>query len=81
MIGHTMGAASAIEAVTCALVVSRNVVPPTIHLETKDPDCDLNYVPNVKKEAEIDIAMNNAFAFGGENTSLILAKYTGRRKS
>lgn len=81
MIGHTMGAASAIEAVTCALVVSRNVVPPTIHLETKDPDCDLDYVPHVKREVKIDIAMNNAFAFGGENTSLILAKYTGRRES
>lgn len=80
-IGHTMGAASAIEAVTCALVVSSNFVPPTINFETKDPDCDLDYVPNVKKQGKINIAMNNAFAFGGENTSLILRKYPGRRET
>ena len=75
-IGHTMGAASAIEAVACTLTVSRNQVPPTIHLETGDPDCDLNYVPKTAITAQIDVAMNNAFAFGGNNTSLVLKKYT-----
>lgn len=81
MIGHTMGASGAVGAAASALVVSRNIVPPTINLETKDPDCDLDYVPNIKREKKIDIVMNNAFAFGGENTSLILRKYPDRRES
>jgi 3-oxoacyl-[acyl-carrier-protein] synthase II len=77
MLGHTMGAASAIEAVACALAIKEGVVPPTINYETKDPECDLDFVPNVKREMQVDIAMNNAYAFGGNNSSLILKKYTG----
>ena len=77
MLGHTMGAASAIEAVACALAIKEGVVPPTINYETKDPECDLDFVPNVKREMQVDIAMNNAYAFGGNNSSLILKKFTG----
>ncbi len=75
MIGHTMGAASAIEAITCALVVKNDVIPPTINYETKDPECDLNYVPNVKHECRVDIALNTAYAFGGNNSCLVVKKF------
>ena len=77
MLGHTMGAASAIEAIACALAIKEGVVPPTINYKTKDPECDLDFVPNVKREMQVDIAMNNAYAFGGNNSSLILKKVTG----
>jgi 3-oxoacyl-[acyl-carrier-protein] synthase II len=77
MLGHTMGAASAIEAIACALAIKNNVVPPTINYETKDPECDLDYVPNVKREMQVDIALNNAYAFGGNNSCLVLKKFTG----
>ncbi len=77
MLGHTMGAASAIEAIACALTIKEGVVPPTINYKTKDPECDLDFVPNVKREMQVDIAMNNAYAFGGNNSSLILKKYNG----
>ena len=77
MLGHTMGAASAIEAIACALAIKEGVVPPTINYKTKDPECDLDFVPNVKREMQVYIAMNNAYAFGGNNSSLILKKVTG----
>ena len=76
MLGHTMGAASAIETGTCALAISRGVIPPTMNLEEPDPDCDLDYVPNEAREMEVSVAMNNAYAFGGTNASLILRKCT-----
>lgn len=75
MIGHTMGAASAIETIVCALAVKHNVVPPTINYYTKDPDCDLDFVPNVKRETYVDIALNNAYAFGGNNSCLVIKKF------
>ena len=74
MLGHTMGAASAIEAAVCALAVFNDRVPPTINLNDPDPDCDLDYVPNFARELRVNIAMNNAYAFGGNNASLILRK-------
>lgn len=77
MIGHTMGAASAIEAIACSLAVKNNIVPPTINYETKDPECDLDFIPNVKREMRVDIALNNAYAFGGNNSCLVLKKFTG----
>ena len=77
MIGHTMGAASAIEAIACALAVKEDIVPPTINYETKDPECDLDFVPNVKREMQVNIALNNAYAFGGNNSCLVLKKFTG----
>ena len=75
MMGHTMGAASAIETVTCALVVKHDVVPPTINYETKDPECDLDYVPNAKREHPVNIALNTAYAFGGNNSCLVIKKF------
>jgi 3-oxoacyl-[acyl-carrier-protein] synthase II len=75
MLGHTMGAASAIEAAVCALAVFNNQVPPTINLNVPDPECDLDYVPNSAREVLVNVAMNNAYAFGGNNASLILRKW------
>ena len=75
MLGHTMGAASAIEAAACALAIRHDRIPPTMHLEEPDPECDLDYVPNAAREHKVMVAMNNAYAFGGNNSSLILKKY------
>ena len=74
MLGHTMGAASAIEAAVCALAVHTDWIPPTINLEEPDPECDLDYVPNRAREHTVNVAMNNAYAFGGNNASLVLKK-------
>jgi 3-oxoacyl-[acyl-carrier-protein] synthase II len=75
MLGHTMGAASAIEAITCALVVKNDVIPPTINFETPDPECDIDCVPNEKRYQKVAIALNNSYAFGGNNASLVEKKY------
>ncbi len=75
MLGHTMGAASAIEAIACALTVKYDKVPPTINYETKDPECDLDYVPNVSREHRVDVALNTAYAFGGNNSCLVVKKF------
>jgi 3-oxoacyl-[acyl-carrier-protein] synthase II len=74
MLGHTMGAASAIEAAACALSVFYDCVPPTINLDESDPECDLDYVPNHARDQKVDVAMNNAYAFGGNNASVIFKK-------
>jgi 3-oxoacyl-[acyl-carrier-protein] synthase II len=74
MLGHTMGAASAIEAAVCALAVFNDRVPPTINLNDPDPECDLDYVPKFARDLRVNVAMNNAYAFGGNNASLILKK-------
>ena len=74
MLGHTMGAASAIEAAVCTLSIEHGVIPPTMNLEETDPDCDLDYVPNEPRDLKVNVAMNNAYAFGGTNASLILRK-------
>ena len=72
MLGHTMGAASAIEAAVCALAVATDVVPPTMGLE--DPENDFDYVPNLPRRLRVEVAMNNAYAFGGNNASTIFRK-------
>ena len=74
MLGHAMGAASAIEAAACALAVWTDRVPPTMHLDEPDPACDLDYVPNAAREHRVGVAMNNAYAFGGNNSCLVLRK-------
>jgi 3-oxoacyl-[acyl-carrier-protein] synthase II len=71
MIGHTMGAASAIEAAVCALAVRHGRVPPTANFEAPDPDCRLDFVPNVARVLPVELAMNNAYAFGGNNASVL----------
>jgi 3-oxoacyl-[acyl-carrier-protein] synthase II len=77
MIGHTMGAASAIEAAACSLALHTGWVPPTMNYEEPDPECDLDYVPNQALKVNPRIVLNNAYAFGGNNASLCLARYEG----
>ncbi len=75
MLGHTMGAASALETIACARAIETGVIPPTINYETPDPECDLDVVPNQPRERPVRVAMNNSFAFGGNCATLILTKY------
>jgi 3-oxoacyl-[acyl-carrier-protein] synthase II len=75
MLGHTMGASSAIEAVACALSVKNDIIPPTINYQTPDPECDIDCVPNAARQARVDIALNSASAFGGNNACLVLKKF------
>jgi 3-oxoacyl-(acyl-carrier-protein) synthase len=74
MIGHTQGAASAIEAVVTALVLDQQVIPPTLNQEHPDPNCDLDYVPNVARPATVDVALSHSSGFGGVNSVLVLAR-------
>ena len=76
MLGHPMGAASAIEAVACCLVVKEDIIPPTINFETPDPLCDIDCVPNKARIKKVNIALNNAFAFGGNNSCLVVKKFS-----
>jgi 3-oxoacyl-[acyl-carrier-protein] synthase II len=73
-LGHTLGASGGIELVVCALTINRGVIAPTINLENPDPDCDLDYTPNVARDAAVDVAMSNSFGFGGHNASLVLGR-------
>jgi 3-oxoacyl-[acyl-carrier-protein] synthase II len=77
MTGHLMGAGSSIEAVFSIMAMRDSFVPPTINLDNQDPECDLNYTPNVGVAHEINVAMSNSFGFGGHNAVLILGKYNG----
>ncbi len=74
MIGHTMGAASAIEAAVCAMAIATGKIPPTMNLVEPDPLCDLDYVANACREHTVDVAMSNAYAFGGNDASLMLKR-------
>jgi 3-oxoacyl-[acyl-carrier-protein] synthase II len=80
MLGHTMGAASAIEAAACVLAVAEDRIPPTINLEARDPECDLDYVPARARAIPVETAMNNAYAFGGNNASVIFRKLRAERQ-
>jgi 3-oxoacyl-[acyl-carrier-protein] synthase II len=77
MTGHLLGAAGGIEAVACVLALHHGILPPTINYETPDPDCDLDYVPNQARKQDIDVALSNAFGFGGTNATLAFRKYRG----
>jgi len=77
MTGHLLGAAGSTEAIFTILSLREGILPPTINYEEPDPECDLDYVPNVARRKPIQIAMSNAFGFGGTNATLILKKYTG----
>ncbi|MEI6148505.1 MAG: beta-ketoacyl-ACP synthase II [bacterium] len=72
MTGHLLGAAGSLETVICALALQNGVVPPTVNYETPDPECDLDYVPNVARQVKIRAALNNSLGFGGHNCSLLL---------
>jgi len=76
MTGHMMGATGALEAIFCVQAVREGILPPTIHYETPDPECDLDYIPNKAREAKISLAISNAFGFGGHNAVLAIRKYS-----
>ena len=75
MTGHLMGAAGAIEAVICALSIERGAIPPTTNYGEADPECDLDYVPNIARQQEVNVAMSNSLGFGGHNATIVLKKY------
>jgi 3-oxoacyl-[acyl-carrier-protein] synthase II len=77
MTGHLLGGAGAVEMAACALAIRDSVIPPTINLEDPDPECDLDYTPNVAKEKKLDVVLNNSFGFGGHNATLVAARFTG----
>ena len=74
MMGHMLGGAGAAEAAVCILAMENSLIPPTINLVEQDPLCDLDYVPNVARSAELDVTMSNSFGFGGHNATLILSR-------
>ncbi len=76
MLGHLIGCAGAAEALVCILSIRNGIIPPTINYDHPDPDCDLDYVPNVARKAEVKTALSNSFGFGGHNSVLIVQKYT-----
>jgi len=76
-LGHLLGASGGVELIISLLAVKKGVIPPTINYETPDPECDLDYTPNVPRERRIKAAMSNSFGFGGHNVSLIVADYQG----
>ncbi|MNV92812.1 3-oxoacyl-[acyl-carrier-protein] synthase 2 [compost metagenome] len=75
MTGHLLGAAGGVEAIICGLSLQKGMIAPTINLDNQDPECDLDYVPNVPRKADLDIVMSNSFGFGGHNATVILKKY------
>ena len=75
MTGHCMGATGAVEAIFCTQAIREGILPPTIHYQTPDPECDLDYIPNTTREKKIDIAISNAFGFGGHNAVLVIRRY------
>lgn len=75
MTGHLLGAAGGVEGIICGLTLKHGVIAPTINLEHPDPECDLDYVPNEARRADVQVAMSNSFGFGGHNATIILKKY------
>jgi len=75
MTGHLIGCAGAIEPAICIMVIQNGIIPPTTNLDNPDPECDLDYVPNVARQAQVTTALTNSFGFGGHNSVLILRKY------
>jgi 3-oxoacyl-[acyl-carrier-protein] synthase II len=77
MTGHMLGAAGGVEAIATALALHHGVLPPTINYETPDPECDLDYVPNQARKHDVEVALSNAFGFGGTNATLAFRTYVG----
>ncbi len=75
MMGHLIAAAGVTEMIVCLMAIRDNILPPTINYENPDPDCDLDYIPNVARPARCDYALNNSFGFGGQNISLVVGRY------
>ena len=76
MMGHLWGAAGVVEAIFCILTIKQGIIPPTINYETPDPECDLDYVPNVAREAKVRVALSNSFGFGSTNGALIFSQFS-----
>ncbi len=77
MMGHLIAAAGAVELIVCVLAIRDGKLPPTINLDTPDPECDLDYVPNVSRDANVKAALSNSFGFGGQNDTLVVQRYSG----
>jgi 3-oxoacyl-(acyl-carrier-protein) synthase len=76
MIGHLLGAAAAVELIFCVLAIRDGKIPPTINYENPDPACDLDYVPNEAQDKPVNIALSNAFGFGGHNCAIVVTRYS-----
>jgi len=74
--GHCLGAAGAVEAIFSIMAVNRGVMPPTINYDEPDPECDLDYIPNEARKADVKTAVSNSFGFGGHNASIVVRRYT-----
>jgi 3-oxoacyl-[acyl-carrier-protein] synthase II len=77
MVGHLIGAAGAVEAAVCIMVIQNAIIPPTINLTNPDPDCNLDYVPNIARRAKVTTALSSSFGFGGHNSVLVFRQYSG----
>ena len=75
MTGHLLGAAGGVEAIFSILAIKDGILPPTINIETPDPECDLDYVPGEAREQEISVAMSNSLGFGGHNATIVFKKF------
>ena len=75
MVGHSFGAAGALEAVACVQTLDTGVIHPTINYEHPDPECDLDYVPNEPRRADVRVVLNNSFGFGGQNACLVFKRF------
>ena len=73
--GHCLGGAGAVEAMFTTLAVTEGILPPTINYDVVDPECDLDYVPNVARKADVEVAVNNSFGFGGHNACVVIRRY------
>jgi 3-oxoacyl-[acyl-carrier-protein] synthase II len=78
MVGHMLGAAGSFEAVVCVLSIRDGWIHPTINYETKDPECDLDYVPNKARQVPVQVALSNSFGFGGQNATIVIAGYNSK---
>ena len=75
--GHLLGAAGAVEFIWCVMALREGLLPPTINYHTPDPECDLDFVPNVARRADVRVALSNSFGFGGHNTMLVARRWDG----
>ncbi len=79
-LGHLLGASGGVELVACSLAIRDGVLPPTINLDNPDPECDLDYIPNVARQHRVNHVMSNSFGFGGHNASLLIGRYPGKAR-